>query len=705
MEIRGTIKNFFHNIDTSDFKIFKFVDSQNNSITCKGSMPNPKVGLEYELIGEFVIDKKYGRQFNFTMYKETMPTNARGIINYLSSGAIKGVGPKLAETIFNVFGMNTISVLDNNPELLKTVPGIGEKKFQAIKKSWSFNRGSSEIMMFLQGCDITPKMALKIYKTYEDKSREVIEQNPYQLIRDIEGIGFKSADSIAAKLGIPKDDDRRAVAANAYYLETEAQRGNCYATKEDISNFARNELYIGPDKIEAAIQKALNNGSIVFENGVYWLPKLLNDEQNVVSFLRRIQTTIGTQVPIDIVNTVIKNNTLQFSESQTMAIKEAIDNKIFILTGGPGTGKSTISKAILDIFSKAGLDCMVAAPTGRAAKRLQEATGRDAKTIHRLLEYNPSMGFIRNKNNPLECDVVLVDEVSMLDISLFKNLLEAIPREARLILVGDVDQLPSVGAGNVLRDMINSGVIPVRRLDVIFRQKEGSQIVDCADKINTGQNFYFDNKNSKDVAFYNESDPKVISDMVVYLVNKYINEKGLTFSDIQILYPQKLTDFIGTFKLNERLQATFNPKGKIIATTNFRVGDKVMQLKNNYTKEVFNGDTGYIESYDKIEQEFVVNFGDKKVVYDLLEHDELMLSYVCTVHKSQGSEYPYVIMLFSKIVKLLSCRNLLYTGVTRAKKHLDIIGSNFEINKAISNNYIAPRRTMLCQRLQGVFSS
>ena len=702
MELIGTIERVTYHNDANDYTVLKCLDEDNKLVPCIGYIPNAKAGQRLKFTGEFVMNKKYGEQFQFKSYTEEIPMTKRGIINYLSSGAIRGVGPKLAEAIYDAFGMNSITVLDSTPYMLRQIPGIGEKKILSIKESWDSNRGTSEIMMFLQGCDITPNMAAKIYRIYKHKARQLMEQNPYRLIKDIDGIGFKSADSIAKKIGIVDDDPRRLRAAVTFLMECETQLGHCYATKEDIFRCAQKNIGIGQDKMEKAIRDALDDQSIVCENNVYWLPKLLLDEKSVVRNLERIRKTKGDEINDSIVQSIIKDGSIDYSETQIKGIKEAADNKVFVLTGGPGTGKSTISKAILDMFDEAGIECAVAAPTGRAAKRLQEATGRNAMTIHRLLEYSPAEGFKRCFETPLECDAVLVDEASMIDISLMANLLDAIPSNARLILVGDVDQLPSVGAGNVLRDIIQSGAIPVRKLDVIFRQKQGSLIIDCAHKVNTGHKIYPEDDKTKDFAFYSESEPEIMANMTVSIMQKYITVNNISIKDIQVLYPQKQRDFIGTFALNERLQAEFNPNGEKIETTNFRVGDKVMQLKNNYTKNIFNGDIGYIESYDKTEREFVVDFGYKKVAYDLVDRDELILAYACTVHKSQGSEYPYVIMLFAGIMPGLLCRNLLYTGITRSKLHLDLIGSVYEVNKAVENNHVAPRRTMLKQRLMGI---
>ena len=702
MELIGTVERVTYHNDANDYTVLKCLDEDNKLIPCIGYIPNAKTGQRFKFTGDFVVNKKYGEQFQFNSYSEEIPLTKTGLINYLSSGVIRGVGPKLAEAIYDTFGMNSITVLDSTPYLLKQIPGIGEKKIQSIKESWDSNRGTSEIMMFLQGCDITPNMAAKIYRVYKHKARQIMEQNPYRLIKDIDGVGFKSADSIAKKLCIADDDPRRLRAAVSFLMECETQLGHCYATKENIFRCALRSLNIDQQKMEKAIVDALDDQSIVFENNVYWLPKLLLDEKSVLRNLDRIRNAKGDTINESIIQSIIRDGSIDYSDTQIKGIREAAANKVFVLTGGPGTGKSTISKAILDMFDEAGIDCSVAAPTGRAAKRLQEATGREAMTIHRLLEYNPAEGFKRCLETPLECDAVLIDEASMIDISLMANLLEAIPSNARLILVGDVDQLPSVGAGNVLRDIIQSGAIPVRKLDVIFRQKEGSLIIDYAHRVNTGNKIFPDKDKTKDFAYYSESDPEVMANMTVSLVQKYITVNNIRIKDIQVLYPQKQRDFIGTFALNERMQTEFNPMGEKIDTTNFRVGDKVMQLKNNYTKSVFNGDIGYVESYNKVEKEFVVDFGYKKVAYDLIDRDELILAYACTVHKSQGSEYPYVIMLFANIMPGLLCRNLLYTGITRAKLHLDLIGNVYEVNKAVENNHVAPRRTMLKQRLMGI---
>ena len=702
MELVGTVNRITYHNDTNDYTIMKCLDENNKIVPCIGYIPDAKPGQKFTFKGEYVFSKKYGDQFKFDSYSEEIPMTKRGLTNYLSSGVIRGVGPKLAEAIYDTFGKNSITVLDNTPYLLKQIPGIGDKKVGSIKESWDENRGTSEIMMFLQGCDITPHMAAKIFRRYKNKARQILEQNPYRLIRDIDGVGFKSADSIAKKMGIPDDDPRRLRAAITYLLECETQLGHCFSTRDDIVRSAQQMINIDPEKMDKAINDALGDKSIVFENNVYWLPGLIDSEKKVARNIKRIQSVDGTTIDQSIVQSIIMDGNIDYSETQIAGIMEAASNKIFVLTGGPGTGKSTISKAIIDMFEEAGINCALAAPTGRAAKRLSEATNRDALTIHRLLGFNPAEGFQCSMENQLGYGAILVDEASMIDIDLMAHLFEAIRSESRLILVGDTDQLPSVGAGNVLCDIIHSGVVPVRKLDVIYRQREGSPIVDCAHKVNAGYKIYPTKDKSQDFAFYGESEPEIMADMVVDLMQKYIKSNNVSIRDIQVLYPQKQRECIGTFALNDRLQNEFNPTGIKIETTNFRVGDKVMQLKNNYDKNIFNGDIGYIESYDKVGQQFVVDFEYKKVTYDLKDRDELILAYACTVHKSQGSEYPYVIMLFAKIMPGLLCRNLLYTGITRAKRHLDLIGGVYEVNKAVENNHVAPRRTMLKQRLMQV---
>ena len=716
-EYTGFIKNIVFKNDENGYHILRCTEKPNGGkiTTVCGVIPDVKKGQKFLFTGEYVEHPKYGRQFKFDAFEEKIDSSETGIAKYLGSGIIRGIGPKIAQAIVDVFGNKTMDVLNNNPEELANVPGIGKKKYKSIIKGWKEHQEIANIMVFLRECGVSQSLAGKIYRKYQNNAVSILKKNPYQLIKDIDGVGFKTADDIALSpvIGYTKDDPRRMKAAVVYLMECETNMGHCYATMDDIVSCAVKMFGMDADAIREAVNSAVKSKDLIIEGNLYWLPKLYNAEKHTAEYLTKIMNTPGIPINGSIDNSVISNSRIDYAETQLEAIQAVADHKVFVLTGGPGTGKSTVSKALLDVFKEAGLNCLLAAPTGRAAKRLSETTGREAKTIHRLLEFKPNSDmlslsendegtanfrFQRNLLNPLECDAVLIDEASMIDIELMNHLLEAIPNQARVIFVGDVDQLPSVGAGNVLRDIIESGSVHVVKLSVIFRQKEGSKIIDYADRVNKGIRIYPEKDKTGDLAFYDDADPESIVEKVIGLINKYRSE-GLSLDNIQVLYPQKKTSIIGTIDMNERLQFEYNPNGERVEGTGFRIGDKVMQMKNNYDKDVFNGDVGHVSGFDSVNRKFTVNFDGNEVVYDVIDHDELSLAYACTVHKSQGSEYSHVILLFTKVMPMLSCRNLLYTGMTRAKKHLDLIGRVYDINRAVDNNHVAPRRTMLKQRL------
>ena len=682
--------------------------AEDERITMAGKLINAAVGQTHEFVGQFVDHKRYGRQFSFVRCNEHVAETKDEFIALLDGPDYPGLGKKMAEVIWDYFGDDTIEILNNAPSRLEEVPGMGPKKIIALQEAWENHSEDREVKGYLRGIGLTENMANKIYLQYGMQSKHVVQTNPYDLIDTINGIGFKKADEIAMKAGIAQNDPSRLKAAVRFILQQAAQYGHCYATMHDLLEAGEKNLGIRQIDMLAGIKAAHTDKQIYKYDGVFWLPEYLRAEKLVADYLKTIMATPGKRIDERHVQLVIRESEIEYADAQKKAIYDAADNKVLILTGGPGTGKSTVAKAILEVFDLAGLRTKLASPTGRAAKRLAESTGREAETIHRLLDFNPALEgrFGRNFENPLDCDALIIDEASMIDIELMNHLLEATLPDTRVVFIGDADQLPSVGPGNVLHDMIDSHVVPVRRLEVIFRQGENSGIIRAADDINHGRELRATSDNLNEFSFRIETEAEVIADKVIDIVKNYL-DNGASLDDIQILYPQnKKPPFICTNDLNMRMQREFNNSGKVVPGTNFRVGDRVMQLKNDSSRDVYNGDQGKVNAVNEDEGTFDVLFSDNLVTYgikatkDCADKDNLTLSYACTIHKSQGSEFPYVIMPFTKIIPMLRCRNLLYTGVTRAKKQVILIGDMSTVSAAIANNKQEPRRTMLKERLQ-----
>ena len=675
--------------------------------TVKGTPPFQIVeGQRYKIAGNYVTNPKYGKQVEMVACEHVIKNDRNGIVEYLIGQKIKGVGRKLAETIYEKFRENTLDVLDNHPEMLRSVNGIGDMKYEAIRSAWKENREAAKIVSSMADQGISYSQAVKIYRCYGEDSFNIIRENPYRLIKEIDGFGFKTADNIAIKVGVKWDSPMRICAGFSHVLDESSAEGHCYLPTNDLIKRTVKILQVNEELVKQEIQNAINAGDIIREDDNCWKPEMLEMEKNVARRLIRLMNVVPEKFSDEEIEDVLDNDTsIEYEASQIEAIKGAVNNSVFILTGGPGTGKSTVSKAILDILDRSDYITLLASPTGRAAKRLSETTGREAMTIHRLLKYNPGMGFQCNAFNKLECDAVLIDEASMIDIALMDKLLDAIPDGAKVIFVGDADQLPSVGAGNVFRDMIESGSIPVGKLTMIHRQKAGSNIIELAHAVNHGEPLKSDfAEGSKDVTFISLRENKAIADEAVKKTKEFVVKNNVSLNDFQILSPTKKPQYCGMFALNERLQQELNPDGTPIPRTNFRVGDKVMQLKNNYEKDVFNGDIGFIVGYDNDEQTFSVRFNDgdkdKVVTYEWVDGDQLQLAYVCTVHKAQGAEYQYVVLIFTDLYYKMKTRNLLYTAITRCSKDLYILGNLRDLNDAVANNRIDPRYTSLCSRLK-----
>ncbi len=653
--------------------------------------------------GEWKVDKKYGSQFIAESWEEVMPATIYGIEKYLGSGLVKGIGPKFAKLIVAKFGLETIDVIENDVQRLYEVPGIGKKRVEKISESWEKQKDIKNVMLFLQGYGVSTAYAAKIYRQYGKESIDKVKENPYRLADDIWGIGFKTADGIAAKMGYEKNDLRRCRSGIFYTLSQLSNDGHVYAEEEQLIKSAIQLLEVEEEPIRQAMTQMIESEDLKLDNEAIYLPPFYYAECGTA---RRLQTLLavpetGKKKPVFDLSAISKETGIEYDDIQITAIRQSVESKVMVLTGGPGTGKTTTTQGIIAALKTAGMNILLAAPTGRAAKRMSEATGMEAKTIHRLLEYNPNDGYKRNEENPLEADALIVDECSMIDILLMNNLMKAIPTGMRLVMVGDIDQLPSVGAGNVLRDIIDSGKIPVIRLTRIFRQAQSSRIVMSAHAINRG--IYPDTSNGKDTDFFfiKTEDPNLVAESIVRLVKDRLPKAyHLLASNIQVLTPMQ-RGIVGASNLNLALQDALNPTSVSLnrGGYSYRKGDRVMQVRNNYDKGVFNGDLGYIEEVDMEERTLIANFDGTSVEYEVSELDELSLAYATTIHKSQGSEYPIVVMPVLMNHYVMLQRNLIYTGITRAKKICVLIGTAKALAYAIHNMSVLKRNTKLKERL------
>ena len=681
------------------------VKNYSDLVTVVGTMPEIHVGSVLSLDGSWKMDAKYGRQFSVERFEETLPATVYGIEKYLGSGLIKGIGPKFAKRIVEKFGKDTLNVIEDTPEELLKVAGIGKIRVERIKKSWQDQKEIKNIMLFLQSHEVSTSHATKIFKTYGSDSISIVKENPYRLADDIWGIGFKTADTIAEKMGIEKDTFIRLRSGILYTLNKLAENGHCYAVREQLLDKAMELLGVDSPELEITLDEMIRTEDVIKEEEAIYLPPFYFSETGCAKRLLRLLWA-RRQMNLDpeyILEMVEKSSDITYDEIQLEAVRTAVSSKVMVLTGGPGTGKTTTTMGIITAYQLAGCKILLAAPTGRAAKRMSEATGMEAKTVHRLLEYKPPEGYQKNEEHPLEGDVLILDECSMIDVMLMYNLLKALPEHMSLILVGDTDQLPSVGAGNVLKDIIDSGRVPVVRLTRIFRQAQGSRIIMNAHRINQGEPI--DMRGGKNSDFFfaaKESNEEVVDTLVQYCTKnlpKYYHADA--FRDIQVLTPMQ-RGICGAANLNQVLQEAMNPSSVCLRRggTQYRLHDKVMQIRNAYEKEVFNGDIGTVADVDMEDRELTVDFDGRRVVYDVTELDELVLAYAVTIHKAQGSEYPIVVMPFTMSHFVMLQRNLLYTGVTRAKKILVLIGEKKAIFYAIKNAATTERNTMLAKRLK-----
>ncbi len=706
--ILGTVEDIVYRSEETHYTVVRVrIVDRDELATLVGNCPAIWVGEEIEAEGKWVQHRKYGTQFQASNITCIAPTTARGIERYLASGVIKGVGKVTAARIVAKFGEDTLRILDKESKRLEEVEGIGEMRRRQIKESWDANRGIREVMIFLQGHGIGTAHATRIYRQYGSQSIAVIKENPYRLCSEVWGIGFKTADRVAMSLGVARDSELRARAGIVHVLETMREEGHCYCTAAELIVSATALLEIPAERLAEALNHDVEQGLLVREDDRVYLTDLRNAEQAVAEKLLRLIRTPRRFRPFETTNAIAHAERvmgLKFAPMQAEALRMALSEKVCVITGGPGVGKTTIIKALVDILARQGVQAHLAAPTGRAAKRMEEATGRQAQTVHRLLKYSPGLGrFEHGADSPIPGDVFILDEVSMMDIPLMQAFLSALPDHACLILVGDVDQLPSVGPGNVLRDIIESGSVPFRKLETIFRQEKGGWIVRNAHHVNRGERLETSPRDEdSDFYFISADDPGRILQIAIELVTVRIPRKfGFDpLNDIQVLTPMRKA-VLGTENLNELLQKALNPEGAAIERFGriYRVGDRVMQIRNNYDKEIFNGDIGRIADVDPEFGALSVDFDGRRVEYSADEADELVHAYACSIHKSQGSEYPaVVIVLTTQHYKLLQ-RNLLYTAITRGRRLVCLVGQPKAVYMAIRNNEILLRRTTLKERL------
>lgn len=703
LKIRCVVEHITYQNAENGYSIMKVnVKGYKDLVTLVGSLLDVPVGSVLLCDGDWKVDKKYGSQFVVQSYEEVMPATIYGIEKYLGSGLVKGIGPKFAKLIVGKFGLETIDVIEGDIERLHEVAGIGKVRVEKIRESWEKQKDIKNVMLFLQGYGVSTAYAAKIYRQYGKESIDKVKGNPYRLADDIWGIGFKTADGIANKMGYEKNDLRRCCSGLLYTLNQLSNEGHVYAEEEQLVKAAVTLLEAAEDNIRQAMADMIQDEKLVMEQEAIYLPPFYHSE---CGSAKRLLTLLGAsdngKHPKFDLKAIEKETGIEYDEVQIAAIRQAVDSKVMVLTGGPGTGKTTTTQGIIAALKTAGLQILLAAPTGRAAKRMSEATGMEAKTIHRLLEFNPADGYKRNDENPLEGDALIVDECSMIDIILMNNLMKAIPLGMRLVFVGDIDQLPSVGAGNVLRDIIDSQKIPVIRLTRIFRQAQSSRIVMSAHAINRGA--FPDLSNGKDTDFFfikNDDAEQVATNIVELVKNRLPKAYNLPTSKIQVLTPMQ-RGVVGASNLNMVLQEAINPNktGLNRGGYSFRKGDRVMQIRNNYDKNVFNGDLGYIQDVDMEERTLIVDFDGTLVEYEVSELDELSLAYANTIHKSQGSEYPIVVIPVLMNHYVMLQRNLIYTGITRAKKICVLIGSTKALAYAIHNMTVLKRNTKLKERL------
>lgn len=699
-QIFGFIERITFYNSENGFTVAKVkVPKKNDLVTVVGILPELKPGENVRLLGNWKSNPTHGLQFEVKECHIERPQDIAGIKKYLQSGMVKGIGPIYAERIVKAFGDKTLEIIDQTPDRLLEIPGIGEKKVDSIQESWQQQGAIRQLMIFLQKYGISPTFAQKIYKIYGNQALATIQENPFALAREVRGVGFKTADGIAANLGIPKDATQRIDAGIEYTLLQLSDEGNtCYP----LNDLCEKATQLLETDVACRIEALIEQQRIVREENYVWIKGLWLCEQGIARELKRIGQSqcrlraVDSERAINWVEEILK---IKLAQQQKIAVQASLCEKIHIITGGPGTGKSTITKAILAITEKLTRNIILAAPTGRAAKRMTEITKREAFTIHSLLQYDFSeKGFRRNRENPLVCDLIIIDEASMIDTSLMYHLLKAIPDHARVLIEGDTHQLPSVGPGNVLKDLISSHKISVTELNEIFRQAAGSRIITNAHKINRGEFPDLSIEDKGDFFFVKAEEPQEAVNNIIHLVSKRLPGfyRLNPIEDIQVLAPMK-KGVIGTENLNRSLQQALNPQTDILmhAGNRFGVHDKVMQIRNDYNKEVYNGDIGRITAIDREEQELVITFDNRAISYPFNDLDDLVLAYATSIHKYQGSECPCVIIPIHTSHYIMLHRNLLYTAVTRGKRLVVLVGMGKAIAIAVANDDVKKRHTGL----------
>lgn len=706
----------FANPETAWSVVRLAVPGERELVTAVGNLLAVQPGESLRLTGRWEQDARHGRQFRVSSYQTVTPATVVGIERYLGSGLVRGIGKGLAKRLVERFGMETLAVIETNPERLAEVPGIGRKRSGEIRRAFREQRGIQELMVFLQSHGVATGLAVKIHKRYGEEAMAVVRESPFRLAVEVFGIGFRSADRIAAAMGLPKDAPQRVEAAHLHLLGEAAERGHCFLPRAALLEEAVALLGVEPGRVEAGLATLAAAGEAIVEplpegTAAVYLPTLYTAEREIAERVAALAATPAPPLALDVERALAwleQREKVALASEQREAIRLGLTRKVLVVTGGPGTGKTTLVRGIVEVLERKGLRVLLAAPTGRAAKRLAEATGHEAATLHRLLEWNArSRGFERHRDRPLDGDLAIVDEASMLDAPLAAHLLRALPDAARLVLVGDVDQLPSVGPGRVLADLIRSGAVEVARLQTIFRQAERSLIVTNAHRVRRGEMPLLEplagEPGEADFFFVEKETPEEVLEALRELLARRIPQRfGFDpVEEVQVLTPMN-RGLLGTASLNGVLRELLNPvrgEAAVSSRGGFRAGDKVMQVRNNYDLEVFNGDLGRVAEIDEAEQRVVVSFDGRRVAYDPAALDELALAYACSIHKSQGSEYPCVVVPLHTQHYVMLQRNLLYTALTRARRLAVLVGEKRALRVAVGNARTRARHTRLAERL------
>ncbi|MGZ5467586.1 MAG: SF1B family DNA helicase RecD2 [Candidatus Aminicenantales bacterium] len=711
--LEGAVEEIVFCNPDNGYTVAKFLTDGGETLTIVGSFPPLSPGEVLRIRGGWELNPRFGRQFKVDHFTMTLPASAGGIEKFLASGLVKGIGPVLAARIVGKFGAETIDILTRDPEKLREVEGVGAVKLKEIRRSWAEHQDIRDLIMFLQDHGVSTSLATKIYGQYGNRSFTVLKTNPYQLSLDIWGVGFKTADQLALKLGMDPASLERVKAYILYILEKDNEQGHVFSSAADVAEKCAAELDAPADKTGLALDALIKGGKVVVEDWAggraLYLPFFYQAQEEVARDIHKLAGFPCRAPDFELDKAIAeteKDLNLTFSPLQRQAIRESFERKILVITGGPGTGKTTIIRAIADIFRKWGKDVLLAAPTGRAAKRLAEATGQDARTIHRVLEFQPKKGtFKRNEGNALSGEALVVDEFSMVDLPLMFHLLKAVPPWMRLILVGDKDQLPSVGPGNLLHDIIESSTVDVVRLDEIFRQEKESLIVVNAHRVNQGLPLVHAPREDKDADFYfirQDDERKAFQTICKMCASSIPAKLGLSPLDprIQVISPM-YKGLVGVDNLNTELQARLNPGGEglQVGTRVFRARDKVMQVRNDYDKDVFNGDIGSVLHADRAKFRLYVDFEGRTVCYEKDELNDVTLAYAVSVHKAQGSEYQAIVMPLLTQHFIMLQRNLFYTALTRAKRLSVVIGSYKALWIAIKNDKPVKRNSLLKDKL------